>query len=670
MATLAYRADIDGLRAVAVLPVLFFHVGAPGMSGGYVGVDVFFVISGFLITSILHQEIGQGRFSIARFYERRIRRLWPALVVVIAATASLAFALLLPSLLRDFGQSLIAMTFFGSNILFFLEAGYFDGPAELKPLLHTWSLAVEEQFYLFFPPVLIVLHRLRARWAIAPVLVGSWLVSLGLSVAALKGYPSAVFYLLPFRAWELLFGAILAVGVVPPFRRRLSASLSGLVGLVMIVVPVVTYSPTTPFPGWAAVPPCLGTAMVIHAGLLEQGGWSARLLSAGPLVFVGKISYSLYLWHWPIVVFARYLGPDGHLDLGLGAGVVVASTVAAGLSWRFVERPFRTADGGFSARTMFLGALSVSLVWIALGGAFHATGGFPGRLSPTALEFASALEDFDPVPEACGTWRGSSGLGAGFCRIGDASAERPTYFLWGDSHAGILVHGANIAAQAAGRAGLYSNLAGCPPLVGVSKDESVSDAAVDGECALINARVLEVLEREPEIDTVILVGRWAYYANGRGVGQDAHKTVEIWPTEGARGAPSAEVFEAALTNTVKTLVELNKRVFVLAQVPEIEEFDAWRMANALVQGAEVDQIARMSEVSRASVRARQAAFFRVMDRFSGASEVRVLDPSGFFCDASFCRALRAGRVVYVDNNHVTTSASRDLAFAFAPAFEP
>jgi peptidoglycan/LPS O-acetylase OafA/YrhL len=667
MSTLKYRPDVDGLRAVAVLPVLFFHVGIPGTAGGYVGVDVFFVISGFLITSILHQEMGRGRFSFVRFYERRIRRLWPALVVVVAFTVLGAYRLLLPTALKDFGQSLVAVTVFASNVLFYQEAGYFDGPAELKPLLHTWSLAVEEQFYLFFPPFLLALHRF-ARRAITPALLVSLVVSFGISILFLPSHQSAVFYLLPFRAWEMLVGSVLAVGVIPSFRSTTFAHLSGLLGLAMILVSVVVYSAATPFPGLAAALPVLGSALVIHAGATE-GGLAGRLLGTTPLVFVGKISYSLYLWHWPLIVFARHLVPDGELEPMHAFGLVVASLVAGAASWRFVEAPFRNAER-FTARSMFVGAAVASVAWFGIGGALHVLRGLPGRFDEPTLRLAAAMEDFVPEPEGCREWPGPAGVAEGFCLIGSTESEEPTYFLWGDSHAGILVHGADAAASEHHRAGLYSNLAGCPPLVGFAKDESVADAVDDARCADVNQRVVRVLEAVPSIDRVVLVSRWSYYANGRGIGADAHNTVEIWPAAGSRGGSASETFEAGLETTLRTLVGMGKRVFVLRQVPEVEEYEASALATArMLRGVAADEeVATRSRIDVARVSARQASFDRVMVRFANEPSVTVLDTHEHFCDASSCFAVRDGRPLYFDNNHVTTTTSRELAPVFEVAF--
>ena len=260
-----YRPDIDGLRAVAVLSIVFFHLDIPPFTGGYVGVDIFFVISGYLITSIIVRELQAGNFSIARFYERRVRRILPALVVVLVGTLLLGLLLLNPAQLEDLGKAAAATSVFSSNIFFFLGAGYFDGPSELKPLLHTWSLAVEEQFYILFPFVLILI----ARYAGGKF--GGWLTALALlSFIACVAYTpqdeTATFYLIPFRAWELLIGGILAVQLFRPLENKAARNLLSAAGLVMMLVAVFMFTPETLFPGYTAALPTLGTALIIYAG--------------------------------------------------------------------------------------------------------------------------------------------------------------------------------------------------------------------------------------------------------------------------------------------------------------------------------------------------------------------------------------------------------------------
>ncbi len=298
---LNYRADIDGLRALAILPVVLFHAGVPSVSGGFVGVDVFFVISGFLITSLIQREIAENRFSYLSFWERRARKLLAPIVAVTVITLLVGWFMLMPEDLRYLGQSVAGIALFGSNLVFWKKSGYFAAEDETIPLLHSWSLAVEEQYYLVFPALLFLLARTRPQtrslWILAIAVI-----SLGLSAFWTRISPDSAYYLLPSRGFELMIGALLALNPPKSVRGRFTADLMAAAGMTMIIATIIVFDETTPFPRFAALIPCLGTALLIRAGAPE-GSVSARVLSLPPIVEVGKLSYSLYLWHWPIIVF-------------------------------------------------------------------------------------------------------------------------------------------------------------------------------------------------------------------------------------------------------------------------------------------------------------------------------------------------------------------------------
>ena len=299
----SYRPEIDGLRAMAVVPVVLYHAHVPGVSGGFVGVDVFFVISGFLITSQLAADVAAGRFSIVTFYERRVRRIFPALFVMLAVSAVMALWLLLPFELESFAASLRASALFVSNFYFMRETGYFVAAAITKPLLHTWSLAIEEQFYIFFPVYLYAMSRWAPRWLL-PVTTVVLVLSLGLCISMTHPQSDAAFFYTPARVWELLTGSVLALAPRRVLPGWLAQAL-GAAGLVLIAVAVFGFDARTPFPGSAAMLPAGGAALVILASGANPTA-SGGLLSLGPIRFVGLISYSLYLWHWPLLVFYRF----------------------------------------------------------------------------------------------------------------------------------------------------------------------------------------------------------------------------------------------------------------------------------------------------------------------------------------------------------------------------
>ncbi len=362
-----YRPEIDGLRSIAVLPVILFHGGVAAFSGGFVGVDVFFVISGYLITTIIVSRIDAGRFSLLDFYNRRARRILPALVLVVACSIPFAWIWMLPTEFKDFAQSISAVSLFSSNFLFWIESDYFAAAAEEKPLLHTWSLAVEEQYYIVFPLLLMLFWR---RWSRGTVMLlcGIFLISLIASQILSSRAPETNFYLLPSRAWELMAGSLCAIWLLrapPQIGQGAREGLAAL-GLGLILLSIFVYDKTTPFPSVYALAPVLGTALIILFAV--RGTGVARLLSLKIPVGIGLISYSAYLWHQPLFAFARLRSPV-EPEIGLMMGLAALSLGLAYLSWRFVEQPFRHmpwAAGKVVASTA-VGSLAVFALGVGLG---------------------------------------------------------------------------------------------------------------------------------------------------------------------------------------------------------------------------------------------------------------------------------------------------------------
>lgn len=466
-----YRPDIDGLRAVAILSVMAYHMLLPHSTGGFVGVDVFFVISGYLITSIVWREIGLGKFSIVRFYERRVRRILPALAGVLIACIVGGWVFLLPREFVEFAWSMLAASVSGANIFFWLHASYFAGPAEMKPLLHTWSLGVEEQFYLLLPPALLLVARF-AKQRVALVLGAIGVVSFAASVFYVMRSPDSAFYLLSSRAWELMAGSLLAVGAIPGFRTALGRHVAGLAGLGMILYAVTRYTPLTPFPGAAALLPCMGAVLVIAAG--QYGSSIAgRLLSLRPVVFVGLISYSLYLWHWPISVLARMgIMPWVTFMRHGGKLMVLAEVFAAGtLSWMFIERPFRGGPHAPGRKSLFLTMGATFACLAAVACVLIASHGMPSRFSPLQVRIASYLaEGGNPVTERNGTCMVDHSyqapkLDVAACLRTDST--RPNILLFGDSHAAHLWYG--LSHQFAELNVMQATAAMCKPLLGVPR---------------------------------------------------------------------------------------------------------------------------------------------------------------------------------------------------------
>lgn len=380
-----YRPEIDGLRAVAVGAVILFHAGFRQVGGGFVGVDVFFVISGYLITRIILSELERGTFSLVDFYERRARRILPALFLVLIVSLVLGWFLLDPPGMKDFSQSLVAVALFGSNVYFWRTSGYFDGAGEEKPLLHTWSLGVEEQFYLLYPLLLLLLWK-KGRRIILPLLFIGFVASLALAEWGSSEFPIAAFYLLPTRAWELLLGGVVALLMTRPQfipEGRAVKEILGWVGAVLIGVAALFYSEQTPFPGVYALVPTVGTALIILFS--SQNTSLGQILGSRVFVGIGLISYGAYLWHQPLFAFARHAIPSGP-GREVFLVLAVVSLGLAYLSWRFVEKPWRTRSR-FSRKTVFSFA-AAGTVLLVLMGSLGTTNGFASRFDP---DLVSAL---------------------------------------------------------------------------------------------------------------------------------------------------------------------------------------------------------------------------------------------------------------------------------------
>ena len=382
-----YRREIDGLRALAVIPVILFHAGFQTFGGGFVGVDIFFVISGYLITSIILAELEQGRFSIVNFYERRARRILPALFLVMLICIPFAWFWLLPRDMKDFSKSLINVSTFISNIYFYKQSGYFDTAAELKPLLHTWSLAVEEQFYLFFPIFLIVIWRFGKRHIFASLSL-IFLVSLCYAQYKVGIKPSAAFYLLPSRFWELLIGAFSACyfssGTKPNFNKSIS-EIASVIGLGLLTYAIFVFDKKTPFPSLYTLAPTVGTALIIL--FASQDTVVGKFLGNKLFVGIGLISYSAYLWHQPLFAFARHRSLTEPSQITFVALAIIA-VVLAYFSWRYVEQPFRDKQQ-FSRRKIFTYAATGIVLFVAIGMAGKHTNGFEWRFSSNQREVLS-----------------------------------------------------------------------------------------------------------------------------------------------------------------------------------------------------------------------------------------------------------------------------------------
>jgi peptidoglycan/LPS O-acetylase OafA/YrhL len=498
----AYRPDIDGLRAIAVLLVLFNHVGIERFTGGFIGVDVFFVISGYLISGIILKDIAADRFSIARFYERRFRRIMPALLVMLLATSVLAYVFFFRLEMTSFVRTEVAALVSVSNVVLMHQSGYFAPDGRLRPLLHTWSLGVEEQFYVVFPLLLLAINR----WARQYLKLILWLLTLAgfaLACSWVGRDSSQAFFLAPLRAWEFLAGILLAAHALPALDQPWKRNVASASGLLLILWAGMTYQESTPFPGWHALPPCLGALLLLAAG--ETGTSTVgRLLSWQPIRWIGLSSYSLYLWHWPIQIFQttnNILIPDRYPAWVARVAVIVVSIVAGALSWRFVEQPFRV--GLLRARLPLFavnGGLFALLLLFSVG--MIVRDGYLPSFAPKPRAYRDFSKVF-PYPDQT-NW-GTCYLDppdfpakfAKSCLADDPM--RKHYLLVGDSHAAHLYWGLKTEFPELNIS--MATAAGCPLLYNVPTFKG-------GLCNAFTKFVFDYLEHHP-VDTVLLGGRWS-----------------------------------------------------------------------------------------------------------------------------------------------------------------
>jgi peptidoglycan/LPS O-acetylase OafA/YrhL len=654
-----YRPELDGLRSIAVLAVVFYHFATPGFGGGFVGVDIFFVLSGFFIARLLWVELSQtGNIQYFNFLFRRLRRLAPAYFLMMIVVSAIAYQVLLPFEYRFFGKELISSTVYLSNILYFREEGYFDIGADSKNLLHTWSLSVEEQFYIFLPLVMLLLSRWMQSlfWPMAFLFV----TSLVACVLVTEVSQTTTFFLFPFRAWELLAGVLLAIHGE---RRGVSWTVHSTVswlGTALILGSIILMPPGGGFPGALALFPVLGTALLIING--REDNVINRILSHRVPVFFGLISYSLYLWHWPLLTLSKYIS-DGDLTTFDRAALICVAVVLAWFSWRFVETPFRR--GSVSGKVLLSGAAIASALTFGTGGIIYLKDGAPGRFPDDIRMHVDAAGDFLQDWSRCETPATGPWAGIELCPIGPDGP--PRILIWGDSHTRAFKEGLEMAAWEADVPALIIWRAGCPPLLGVGKDEDTATPVQNEACAQANAQIGTAVSELEMVDTLLLIGRWAYYVKGTGVGRDADINISVFSSRDSLDSSmtQTQVMANAFAHSTETLSARFDQIAVLRQVPEIALYSARDTARRLAHG-HLDTSKGLTEIARAAAERRSQS---ADDILAGLPQsVKVLDPWPMFCDQEICSAIHDGRSDYFDNNHITNSGARRVRHLFDTLF--
>ena len=654
-----YRADIDGLRAVAVLAVLAFHAFPGRLAGGFSGVDVFFVISGYLIARDICTRLDERRFSLVDFYVRRIRRIFPALIVVLVATATFGWVVLLPDELKQLFSHVWSSAAFAQNFRLLAESGYFDTHSGLKPLLHLWSLSIEEQFYLVCPLLLMAVRAPALRWVLVGFLT---LASFAANLWAVTADPAGAYYLPSTRSWQILAGVSIALAQLRPNRmlgglRSPRRNAMAWVGAALLALGFGSLNKSSPYPGWLGLLPTVGTALLMAAG---PGSWlAANVLSRSSMAFIGRISYPLYLWHWPVLVFIRILdssNPSTELKV---AGLAMSGALAV-LTYRFVERREPPAAASRERRQRIAAGLATGMVCVGVAALAldRQTNELPRPIA-SIMANEGALRDLNfaqnaPRFLACSVTARTAMPGLGYCL--QTSTRRPTAAIVGDSHAFHVFHG--VAALAPQRGWLLAGNQSCPPVMGIN----VKDRLID--CGRLSELALRAVAADPSIATVVLAFHGSY-ATGAPTAPASAADV---PTEPA--AQLTDTMQASDNNTemmfrgldraISLLEAASKSVVLFVDVPELP----FQPRDCIDRPLAARRLENCS-VTRASVLARQATLRGVVQRLAiGHVAMRVFDPLDTLCDARNCAVKRGDMLVYRDGDHLSLRGSEFLARPF------
>ena len=647
---------MDGLRTVAVLGVLLAHFGIPGFPGGFLGVDVFFVISGFLITGLILQEKAQtGSFSYKRFYLRRVRRLMPAALVVIALSLVLFLPILTERDMANFLESVPFSIFSLANVYFYREVGYFDTAAQYKPLLHMWSLGVEEQFYLIWPAMLLLLSK--SGKLVLTGTIAILLASLSAAVLMIDRDPSAVYYLLPYRAFELLIGAWLAIGRfrAPSIEDRLGpkiGNLAGVLGVIMVVAAYCLLDENSPMPGIASLLPCVGAALIINFGGAGFVGW---MLTRRPVVWIGLISYSLYLVHWPLVVYLNYRLPEAP-PIAVMLSLIPFSVALAAASYYLIEQRFRklapSGEGAGNAR--FLTGLCSALLLLCIPSAVFLAQGDGALAARVEDKVRVGVQRQLPFP--------GSPSNEKIVRIeGRDGSPKAKVLVLGDSHAGHLKEGLRGYLAPRGISADVAAISGCPPLFDVSRFYGGNPLRRQREedCRA-NSSAKRTLAYQDDYDVVILAARWYSMFEKELAGTDLVQDglVDVENFDSPEIEDSRAVFEASLDRTIEELSNAGKRIIVLSQVPPLGN-DLMRCGH-LFPWVEARPGSRCFRITRQQLEDRAEFTDTAIEDAGRRPGVLSIVPRNIFCDAGGECLLydpETGEFLYNDSNHLSPAGS-------------
>lgn len=628
-----YRREIDGLRALAILPVILFHAGFETFSGGFVGVDVFFVISGYLITTIILAELEQGKFSIINFYERRARRILPALFFVMFVCLPFAWLWLLPSDMKSFSQSLVAVSMFVSNILFWRESGYFDAAAELKPLLHTWSLALEEQFYVLFPLFLMLTWRLGKRWIL--ILLGIvGVASLSMAQWASFAKPAMAFYLLPTRGWELLIGAFAAFYLSKNNRVDFSRSVcevAGLLGLALILFSVFFYSKATPFPGLYALVPTVGTVLIIL--FAKQQTTVGKIVGNKAFVGIGLLSYSAYLWHQPFFSMLKHSSLE--VTKSEYVALIILTFILAYFTWRYVEKPFREKQRFNQTKIFVLSALIMTF-FIVFGYFGHRSNGFEDRAHMLVFKDLSYnTSTFGYIQ--CENFLDKNEPKLNYCH---GINKLPNALVVGDSHADDKFYGIEKSIKAYNWR-LIGN-SSCPPILGVRFKSA------DGvECTERLNKLFAYIDSQKTLKVVVLSFAHMYPLDKLIAADHIQRKFDskdsVIEDMSNPTLEKVDAFYAGLVQTLDFLKSRNIKTVILLDIPELTFFPSDCLKDKVKCSFNRNDVIERQYVLREHIESIKLSY----------KDVLVFDSINVFCKDNTCNILKEGRSMYRDSHHLS-----------------
>lgn len=654
-----YRPDIDGLRAIAVLAVVLFHFGVPGLTGGFIGVDVFFVISGYLITTIVAREIENNSFSYLSFYTRRALRILPAAILVVLATVACGYWLLLPSEFANLGTASKKFSYFTSNIYFMqITSDYWNqSTLAVQPLLHTWSLSIEEQFYIALPPLLFMTNVLQRRIQgkstkvsiSLSVIAILWSVSFIYGIHLVNTDQSKAFYSILSRAWELLTGSLLAVVMASNNRTHSVAfkNIVGSIGLFLLLACIFFYDEKMSFPGLNALLPCFCTALLIYSGggVSDTSATSVtqKILGSKPLVFVGLISYSLYLWHWPILVLTKsvtWKAREFH-ELGVISLLVISVTLAY-LTWKFVETPSRSLGKSEGGKRITIVCSITALACIYIIGA-------------TVTKIGDMKIDFrQPVPEILTTIMKDNSVTPGMrcegskdpdiilnngggCVVGENSTNNPTFALVGDSHARMWAHGIDEKAKTKMVNGLLLAQSSCIPILGLTPPTR-------NECLGITAAKIKYIQKS-DIKKIVLAGYWAGY----------------WREMGGSNR-DADSLMLEITKTIKAIRSSGKQVYLMLDIPELASNQ-----ESLILALDSLKYTTAGPTLK-SYKDQQGYLNQKLREIASTEDVTILSSTDVICGKTNCISAEKGKTFYRDSHHLTDAGSVRFNSIFNPVF--